>query len=68
MITEHERILEIKTLPQVSKSFSEKGIRLSFDRSVYDFVIDKGYHPDLGARNLEKTFEKLILTEISNHL
>jgi ATP-dependent Clp protease ATP-binding subunit ClpA len=63
-----KQILNKKLIDKTIERFREEGIILNFDDSSLDMLVEKGYSKELGARNIERTFEKFILSEISNYL
>jgi ATP-dependent Clp protease ATP-binding subunit ClpC len=50
------------------KAFAKKGIEIEFDPLFLDFVLERGYSRKFGVRNLERMFEKEVLTVIADHL
>ncbi len=53
---------------KVSKRLSEQGFELSLDQSAKDFLIDKGYNPDYGARPLRRAIGSFIEDPLSEML
>jgi ATP-dependent Clp protease ATP-binding subunit ClpA/Tfp pilus assembly protein PilF len=53
---------------KAKKAFEKKGIEIDFDPVFLDDILERGYSPVFGVRNLERTFEKEVLTEVANHL
>ena len=51
------KILSIE-LQQVSHRLEARGVSLELDAAAVDFLIDKGYAPDLGARPLRRAIEQ----------
>ncbi len=49
--------LEVKTF---LKRLEDKGVRLVLDESAKDYIIDKGYDPDYGARPMRRAVEQLL--------
>ncbi|MEM8738980.1 MAG: ATP-dependent Clp protease ATP-binding subunit [Planctomycetota bacterium] len=47
-------------LAKVFKRLTERGLELSLDKSAKDFLIDKGYNPDFGARPLRRAISKYV--------
>ncbi|MEO0514640.1 MAG: ATP-dependent Clp protease ATP-binding subunit [Planctomycetota bacterium] len=47
-------------LDKVFKRLSERGMELELDRAAKDFLIDKGYNPDFGARPLRRAISKYV--------
>ncbi len=53
---------------KVSKRLSEQGFALSLEKSAKDFLIDKGYNPDFGARPLRRAIGSFIEDPLSEML
>ncbi len=53
---------------KVSKRLSEQGFALSLEKSAKDFLIDKGYNPDYGARPLRRAIGSFIEDPLSEML
>lgn len=47
-------------LDKVFKRLAERGMDLELDRAAKDFLIDKGYNPDFGARPLRRAISKYV--------
>ncbi|MEL7088870.1 MAG: NDP-hexose 4-ketoreductase, partial [Planctomycetota bacterium] len=47
-------------LSKVFKRLTERGMELELDRAAKDFLIDKGYNPDFGARPLRRAISKYV--------
>jgi len=47
-------------LDKVFKRLEERGMELELDRAAKDFLIDKGYNPDFGARPLRRAISKYV--------
>jgi ATP-dependent Clp protease ATP-binding subunit ClpC len=52
-------------LRKVTKRLVEKEIGLRLDESAKDFLIEKGYNPDFGARPLRRAIEQLVEDPLS---
>lgn len=63
-----KEIVQTKIVKQVINRFKEHKIKINFDQSIIDRVIEIGYSPEFGARNLERTFEKLVVRSLSNYI
>lgn len=63
-----ERILTHNVFKNAQSRFKEEGIELRFDKSVVTRVIDEGYSPELGARNLHRAFDRLILAPLVKYI
>ncbi|AQQ09534.1 Negative regulator of genetic competence ClpC/MecB [Sedimentisphaera cyanobacteriorum] len=55
-------------LDKVLNRIREKGIKIDVDESAKDFLIDKGYNPEHGARPLRRAIEKYIEDPLSEAL
>jgi ATP-dependent Clp protease ATP-binding subunit ClpC len=53
---------------KVSKRLSQQGITLELDQSAKDFLIEKGYNPDYGARPLRRAIGTYIEDPLSEML
>ncbi|MEM9916137.1 MAG: ATP-dependent Clp protease ATP-binding subunit, partial [Planctomycetota bacterium] len=47
-------------LDKVFKRLTERGMELDLDKAAKDFLIDKGYNPDFGARPLRRAISKYV--------
>ena len=48
--------------------FREKGHELDVDKTVLPFVVQRGFHPKLGARPMRDAIEKLVGDAVSTDL
>ena len=55
-------------LKQVFARLHEKGMTLQIDQPAKDFLIDKGYNPDFGARPLRRAIEQYVEDPLSESL
>ncbi len=55
-------------LNQVAKSLAEKNIKLEVTDTAKDFLGEKGYNPDFGARPLRRTIQNLVEDPLSESL
>jgi ATP-dependent Clp protease ATP-binding subunit ClpC len=55
-------------LSQVGERLAANGIRVAFDDSVVDLLIEKGFDATLGARPLKRIIQKLIVDPLSEHV
>ncbi len=60
-------IIEIE-VKKVSKRLVEQGIKLEISREARDFLIDKGYNPDFGARPLRRAIEQYVEDPLSESI
>ncbi len=49
-------------------TFGKKGIKLEFDEAFVEHILNIGYSRKFGVRNLERSYEKEVLSNISNYL
>ncbi len=61
------QIIEIE-LAKVRKRLEEKGMKLELDQLAKDFLIDKGYNPDFGARPLRRAIGSFIEDPLAESL
>jgi ATP-dependent Clp protease ATP-binding subunit ClpC len=54
-----ENIILIE-LKGITDRLADKNLRLELTQTAKDFIIDKGYNPDFGARPLRRTIERMI--------
>jgi ATP-dependent Clp protease ATP-binding subunit ClpC len=60
-----KNILKKSLIPDTQKRFLEREkINLKFDNSIVEHIINEGYSEELGARNLHRTFDKIILVPL----
>jgi ATP-dependent Clp protease ATP-binding subunit ClpC len=62
-----KEIVKIETA-QVHKRLLEKGFEMVISEPARDFLIDKGYNPDFGARPLRRAIERYIEDPLSEAL
>src|SRR5262245_50398623 len=55
-------------MSQVIERMKLAGVRLAFEESVVDFLIEKGFDATLGARPLKRAIQKLIEDPLSEHV
>ena len=55
-------------LRKVRQRLSEKGLELILDEEAKQFLIDKGYNPDFGARPLRRAIEQNVEDAISEEI
>ncbi|MSR18538.1 MAG: ATP-dependent Clp protease ATP-binding subunit [Phycisphaerales bacterium] len=65
--TDLEHIIEIE-LNKVRKRLTEKGLSLTLDALAKDFLIEKGYNPDYGARPLRRAISTYIEDPLAENL
>lgn len=61
------KILEIE-IEKFKKILKNKNISIFINKKVKDFLVDKGFDANLGARPLKRAFESLLVDEIVNVL
>ncbi|MBN1412997.1 MAG: AAA family ATPase [Spirochaetales bacterium] len=62
------RILTDLIMKNAMKAFEKKGLAVTFNSTFLDYIVEKGYSLRFGVRNLERTFEKEVLSTVSQHL
>ena len=55
-------------LSKVRKRLTEKGMKLELDTAAKEFLIDKGYNPDFGARPLRRALGQYIEDPLAENL
>ena len=61
--------LAILMLDQVIKKFiQEKGIRLTVEPSVIDYLVQKGFSTEFGAREMRRTITQTIENYLADYL
>ena len=55
-------------LGKVRSRLREQGLKLELSDEAKDFLIDKGYNPDFGARPLRRAIENLVEDPLSEEL
>jgi ATP-dependent Clp protease ATP-binding subunit ClpC len=60
-------IIDIE-MKKMAKRLAEQGIRLELTQEARDFLIEKGYNPDFGARPLRKAIEHNIEDQLSESI
>jgi len=57
-----------KQLNEVRQRIEEKGMKLVIDASVRNFLVEKGYDPEYGARPLKRLIQKVILDKMADKM
>ena len=60
-------IIELE-LSKVRQRLGEKGMKMELDQAAKDFLIDKGYNPDFGARPLRRALGTYIEDPLAENL
>jgi ATP-dependent Clp protease ATP-binding subunit ClpC len=60
-------IVNIET-GKVKERLKAQDLELNIDRDVFDFLIDKGYQPEYGARPLRRAIEKFLEDALAEEL
>ena len=62
-----EQVREIVKLQlaRLQKRFSDKNIELTCSEESIDYLADKGYQPDLGARPIKRAVQKYVIDKLS---
>jgi len=55
-------------LEQVSNRLKTAGVKIGFEPSVVDLLVEKGFDAALGARPLKRAIQKLIEDPLSEHV
>lgn len=65
-----EEIRRIVTLQleSVKKMLAQNGVALEFTNQALDFIADKGFDPQFGARPVKRVIQKYVLNELSKAL
>ena len=50
------------------KIFNKRGIEVNFNSTFMDYILEIGYNKKFGVRNLERVFEKEVMTSVSRFL
>ena len=61
------RIIDIE-IQKVTKRLIEQGIKLETTLAAHDFLIEKGYNPDFGARPLRRAIEQYVEDPLSESI
>ncbi len=61
-------ILVSNIITAAEERFSREGVLLHFSDTLIEHIIAEGYSSEQGARNLLRTFEKMILAPLVKHL
>jgi len=59
------QIARLKLDTIIRRRFAEEGIAITFDESVIQYVVQRGFDPRLGARHLERVIQKEILEPLA---
>ncbi|MBN1697119.1 MAG: AAA family ATPase [Spirochaetales bacterium] len=62
------KILTDLMINDAAKMFEKKGIFVEFNSTFIDHILQTGYSRKFGVRNLERIFEKEVLSSIATHL
>jgi len=63
-----ENIVKTRIFPLVEEKWIEKGFKISVKPEVISFIVDQGYSEKWGARNLERTVDKLISSPLAKFM
>lgn len=64
--SDHEALVKLYVDDLSERISSEKSIELKVKKSVYKYLVSKGYNANFGARYLKRTVEKLVEYPISD--
>ena len=62
------RKIVLLQMQSVQSMLEKNGIRLEFSEAAIDFIADKGYNPQFGARPVKRVIQDLILNELSKEI
>jgi ATP-dependent Clp protease ATP-binding subunit ClpC len=62
-----DKILSIY-VEEINKRLTDRGLKLALDQKARDFLIDRGYKPEVGARLLRRTVERFIEDSLAEEL
>jgi ATP-dependent Clp protease ATP-binding subunit ClpC len=62
------RICQQKLDKLITQRFIPEGIHLTIGERVVDYIVSKGFSPQQGARQLERTIDELVLAPIARRL
>jgi ATP-dependent Clp protease ATP-binding subunit ClpC len=62
-----QRIIE-KILGRLNQQLESRNLKLVLDSTAYEWVGSKGFHPEYGARGLERAFEEIIAQPLARKL
>ncbi len=63
-----KQIVEKKLFSRIKSRFEKENLIVNIDKDVMNLIIKKGYDDKFGARNMERVFEKMVISELSNFL
>jgi ATP-dependent Clp protease ATP-binding subunit ClpB len=55
-------------LANTQKMLEKNGITLTFTDSALDYLADRGYDPQFGARPVKRAIQELVLNELSKKI
>lgn len=66
----HENILRIveKNVGILSEQLAKKDVAITFDKKAKEFIADVGYDQSMGARPIEREFNKLVKPTVANEI
>ena len=64
--TDHNYLVKLYVNDLAKRLLSERGIGLDVKESVYEYIADKGYNENFGARYLNRSVERLLEYPISD--
>ncbi|MBN1525915.1 MAG: AAA family ATPase [Spirochaetales bacterium] len=63
-----KKILKNLIVKRAEKTFAKKGIEVEFDPLFIEFVLERGYSKKYGVRNLERMFEKEVMSAAASFI
>ena len=61
------KITEIQ-LESLKETLAKQDVKIEFSTQAKDWLADKGYHPEFGARPLKRVIQKQVLNRLSDEL
>ena len=55
-------------LHQLKDTLQESGVRLTWDDTLVDYLVEQSFSVKFGARNLRRTIERLVEDELANRI
>ncbi|MGP1587958.1 MAG: AAA family ATPase [Treponemataceae bacterium] len=59
------KLIVQKNLELLQQKFKRKNIKIDFNFDFNEFIVEKGYSKEFGARNIERTIEKYLVEPLS---
>ena len=65
---DHLRAIVDLEISKISKRLEQKDIKLQYDDNVKDYLIEKGYKPEYGARPLRRAVERYVEDHLAEEI